>query len=121
MFWLFNSRHVFSGRHFGGLCQQTRFIVPVESAGANRVPIVPEDSGSCLNPIMTGSKAERPLVVWSIISLTIYEISIQTDEIIVGSHSNITGTFQAHFEHVTTTALSYHVQNIDSDESLFTE
>ena len=28
------------------LCQQTRFIVPVESAGANRVPIVPEDSGS---------------------------------------------------------------------------
>ena len=28
------------------LCQQTRFIVPVESACANRVPIVPEDSGS---------------------------------------------------------------------------
>ena len=28
------------------LCQQTRFIVPVESAGADRVPIVPEDSGS---------------------------------------------------------------------------
>ena len=28
------------------LCQQTRNIVPVESAGANRVPIVPEDSGS---------------------------------------------------------------------------
>ena len=28
------------------LCQQTRYIVPVESAGANRVPIVPEDSGS---------------------------------------------------------------------------
>ena len=43
---LFNARHVFSGRHFGGSCQQTRFIVPVESAGANRVPIVPEDSGS---------------------------------------------------------------------------
>ena len=40
------------------LCQQTRFIVPVESAGANRVPVVPEDSGShrhracsCLCPI----------------------------------------------------------------------
>ena len=28
------------------LCQQTRFIVPVECPGANRVPIVPEDSGS---------------------------------------------------------------------------
>ena len=28
------------------LCQQTRFIVPVESVGADRVLIVPEDSGS---------------------------------------------------------------------------
>ena len=31
---------------FDGVCQQTRFIVPVESAGADRVLIVPEDSGS---------------------------------------------------------------------------
>ena len=46
LFWLFSPRHVFSGRHFGALCQQTRFIVPVESAGADRVLIVPEDSGS---------------------------------------------------------------------------
>ena len=29
--WLFIPRRVFSGRHFGVLCQQTRFIVPVES------------------------------------------------------------------------------------------
>ena len=28
------------------LCEQTRFIVPVESVGADRVLIVPEDSGS---------------------------------------------------------------------------
>ena len=28
------------------LCQKTRFIVPVESVGADRVLIVPEDSGS---------------------------------------------------------------------------
>ena len=28
------------------LCQQTRFIMPVESVGADRVLIVPEDSGS---------------------------------------------------------------------------
>ena len=45
-FWLFSPRHVFSGRHFGALCQQTRFIVPVESVGTDRVLIVPEDSGS---------------------------------------------------------------------------
>ena len=30
----------------GRLCQQTRFIVPVESVGADRVLSVPEDSGS---------------------------------------------------------------------------
>ena len=35
------------------LCQQTRFIVPVESAGANRVPIVPEDSGSHRHRVRT--------------------------------------------------------------------
>ena len=46
LLWLLSPRHVFNGRHFGDLCQQTRFMVPVESAGADRVLIVPEDSGS---------------------------------------------------------------------------
>ena len=32
------------------LCQQTRFIVPVESVGADRVTIVAEDSGSHRHP-----------------------------------------------------------------------
>ena len=44
LLWLFNARHVFVWRNFDGLCQQTGFIVPVESAGADRVLILPEDS-----------------------------------------------------------------------------
>ena len=42
LLWLFNARHVFGRRHFDGLYQQTRFIVSVESAGANRVLIGPD-------------------------------------------------------------------------------
>ena len=37
---------IFVRRLVARLCQQTRFIVPVESVGADRVLIVPEDSGS---------------------------------------------------------------------------
>ena len=61
--WLFNARHVFSGRHLGGLCQQTRFIVPVESACANRVPIVPEDSWSHRHRVVAIVRASTAVVL----------------------------------------------------------
>ena len=40
------------------LNQQTRFFVPVESVGANRVPIVPEDSGSHRYRVITSMHSD---------------------------------------------------------------
>ena len=52
------------------LCQQTRFIVPVESAGANRVPIVPEDSGSHRHRDIDNVEWVGPCLIWGRISIT---------------------------------------------------
>ena len=57
------------------LCQQTRYIVPVESAGANRVPIVPEDSGShrhrakLVKPSLKFNGSLAPLGLLSVVKL----------------------------------------------------